>query len=184
MKNAILVKYLIICFILVSCGSGLIGVKTSDIKAFDSNFSGDFKHLSYKDKYRNSGSYSHRNVDMLSLFNIEDKNIKSVNISFSKDQLLIVKYADSSGIKSKTFHGKFTKRGFYQVYHAKENLEIPPLFPIIYSKTYISRIRISLSSNNDLLIDDYYESGGNIFILAGGSFSRSAHHFESIQKNN
>ena len=94
MKNAILVKYLIICFILVSCGSGLIGVKTSDIKAFDSNFSWDFKHLSYKDKYRNSGSYSHRNVDMLSLFNIEDKNIFDLPLK---------KYAStySTGMKKK-----------------------------------------------------------------------------------
>jgi hypothetical protein len=169
-------------FIFISCGSGMTGVKSSDFKNIDSNFSGTFKNLSYKNARKHSSGYIFDDLGILNLFEIKNKNLDSINLSFVNDHSLLIKYSDSTGTRTKKFSGKFTKRGFFEIYFRKQNVQIPPLFPIIYSKTNVDRIRISLSSNNDLLIDDYSARGGNIFILAGGGNSSAIYYFERIKK--
>ena len=50
------------------------------------------------------------------------------------------------------FQGKFSKRGFYEIFLRNKKIEIPPFIPIIYSNRDINRIRIGLTVNNDLVI--------------------------------
>ena len=167
--------------VFISCGSGMTAIKSSNFKKIDSNFSGTFKNLSYKNTRKHNSSSELDNLRILKLFKIDNKNVDSINLSFTTDNSLVIEYSDSTGIRTEKFNGEFSKRGFYEIYFRKQNIEIPPLFPIIYSKTNIDRIRISLSTENELLIDHYIAIGGNILILAGGGGSNSIYYFERIK---
>ena len=101
-----------------------------------------------------------------------------MSVSFSSNNELILTYEGESGQSSEYFQGKFRKRGYYEIYLRKKNIQIPPLFPIIYSSTDILRIRISLTKEKDLIIDIYKNRGGNIFLMAGGGRSRYQLYFK------
>lgn len=157
-------------------------IKSSELKKIDTNFSGTFKNLSYKNIRKHGNGYEFDNLGVLRLFEIGNQNVDSINVSFTTDNSLILKYSDSTGTRTGEFSGKFSKRGFYEFYFNKHNIEIPPFIPIIYSNTKINRIRISLSSENKLLIEKYRAQGGNVFILGGGGSSKSIYYFEPINK--
>ena len=156
----------------------MTGIKSSEFQKIDSNFSGTFKSISYKNVRPNS---TEKNLEMLNLFELINQNTDSINLSFTNDNSLIIKFTDSTGIRTERFNGKFSKRGFYEIYFRKKNIEIPPFLPIIYSESDIDRIRISFTPENDLLIDNYRAFGGNILILGNGGAYSSLYYFERIK---
>ena len=82
--------------------------------------------------------------------------------------------------KEKTFHGAFSKKGYLEIFLRNNKKEIPPLLPIIYGKYNINRIRIALTLENDLIIDNSWNEGGNIFILGVGDKGRRQQFFKRM----
>jgi len=77
--------------------------------------------------------------------------------------------------------GKLSKRGYFQIYLTRYVTRIPPLFPIIYSDVLIDRRRIGITKNNELVIDEYYQSGKNIFILGNSTSDRYQFFFKKTE---
>jgi hypothetical protein len=49
---------------------------------------------------------------------------------------------------------------------------------LFYSNVDIYRVRISQTKEKDLVIDSYYERGGNIFLFAAGGSGRTQYYFK------
>ena len=178
LKKRITYELIPLFLIVISCGSGMTAIGSSDFKKIDSTFSGTFKNLSYKTIREQKSEYGYDNSEILKLFEIKNQNFDSISMSFTPNNSLVIKYSDSTGIITKQYHGEFSKRGFYEIYFRKRNIEIPPLLPIIYSEYDTDRIRISLTPENNLLIDDYRAYGGNILVFGNGGGFSSLYYFE------
>ena len=157
-------------------------LKSSEFRTIDSSFSGTFNNLSYKNIREHNSGYEFDNLGILKLLEIDVQNVDSVNLSFATDNSLVIKYSDSTGIRTENFKGQFSKKGFYEFYFRKKNIQIPPLLPVIYSRNITDRIRITLTLDNDLLIDDYTARSGNLLFFGGGGNSSSIYYFEPINK--
>jgi len=192
LNNKIVVITLIISclFIFVSCGTGL-KVSKANYKKMDINFSGAFINSSFKTKTGTaipglSTDISNESkttiASLLRLSDVKKSQTDPIIFKLNTDKNLVVTYVDSLQIqKTKVFKGKLRKRGYYEYFHYKERVEIPPLFPIIYGEVHISRLRFGFSNNN-LVIDDYYISNGNIFIFAAGNSHREQYYFKPIDQ--
>jgi len=187
LKKQIIKIALVLTVLFSSCGTAL-QVKRGTIKKIASTSYQSFNAKSYKyTKLASIGgtivdttAYSHTTIAALMELKDVKKN-QSTKISFrqNNDTTLVISYTDSLKNKRiKLYKGKLKKRGFFEIYFLREKIAIPPLFPIIYSKVFISRRRIGLV-NNELVIEEYEEYGGNIFILAGGTFTKRQHYFKS-----
>ncbi|MCB0381620.1 MAG: hypothetical protein KDD24_10210, partial [Flavobacteriales bacterium] len=163
MKKSILIFFII--SLLTACSS--MGIRKSKLKFIDSTFKGFISNNHHKIKGRKYGS-----PDLLNTFEIRNAQSDTIWIEFSKSENLIIKYYEHNILKEAQFNGKFTKKGFYDLYLRNERKEFPPIFPIIYSKKNILNIRIGLTKENDLIIDHFWIEGGNIFILGAGSSGR------------
>lgn len=173
MKNT-LIKALSILSILVfsSCATGM-QIAKENFKPINTNFEGVFQNKQYnlikEDEYTKT---------LASLLSLKDKP-KEIALHFNTKKELVVRYKDSlNNPKEKILKGKLRNRGYYQVYLYKKRLEIPPLFPIIYSKVSITKIRIAMTKEDKLVIDYISDDGMNIFILAGGTYYRNQYYFE------
>jgi hypothetical protein len=78
------------------------------------------------------------------------------------------------------FEGEFNKKGYFEIYLSKDKVAIPPLFPILYSRTNINRLIIIGSREGNLIVDNYYDRSGNFFILATGSSARNQFYFKKL----
>ncbi|RAR46822.1 hypothetical protein B0I10_11439 [Flavobacterium lacus] len=159
-----------------SCGTGL-KISSDKLSGINSNFKGTFQNNPHK-KASKKGTPS--DSDILELLNILNKKSDSVSVSFISNKL-VIKYDDILGKSAAYFDGKFSEKGYYEIYFSKKNIQIPPLLPIFYSKVDIDRIRISLTQENELIIDSYYSRGGNIFLMAAGGSGRSQFYFKSTK---
>lgn len=178
MKKRNLFFILSIIWIFISCGTGL-KISKEKLLIINSNFKETFINASHKTTTIKTGIK--RDSDILTLLNLENKKSDVVTISFSSKNELIIQYKDTLGSKTEYLQGKFSNRGYYEIYLRKKNIQIPPLIPLLYSKIDIDRIRISLTKENDLIIDNYFSRGGNIFLLSGGGSTRHQYYFKQSE---
>jgi len=178
---------LVLTVLFSSCGTAL-QVKRGTIKKLASTSYQSFNAKSYKyTKLASVGgtivdttAYSHTTIAaLMELKDVKKNQNEKLFFKQKNDTVLVVAYTDSlKHRRTRVYKGKLKKRGFFEIYFAREKIAIPPLFPIIYSKVFISRRRIGLV-NNELVIEEYYDDGANIFILAGGTFTKRQHYFKS-----
>jgi len=153
-------------------------VSNDEILSFDLGFSDNFANKGFQT--------STKKIDytVLELFGIYPKiNIASVSISLVDSKHIKVSYYDSSSIyadKTQTvlFKGKLLRKGCFQVYLQKKRIEIPPLLPIFYSKRDVDRIRIFITTDGELLIENKWARDGNIFLMAAGGSDRDLYYFK------
>jgi hypothetical protein len=151
-------------------------IRKSRIKYFDSSFSATVDNKSFKVKGRRYGD-----LTLLNLFEIRDVTVDSVRLDFKDNNELQFTYIDKGQKIIKTFSGKFAKKGYYEIYFRNQKREIPRLLPIIYSNNHINRIRLALTIDGNLIVDNMWDDSGNIFILAAGSSGRRQSFFKCKQ---
>ena len=173
------IVYVIVIIIFSSCSTGM-KIRTKNFIEITNDFSGTFNVNPHNVQSKHKTNFK---PEILFLFNIDNKVLKAkkVHINFDKNHDLVVSYKGLLGIETKHFNGKFNKKGYYEIHISKERITVPPLFPILYSRTNIDRIRIGLSKNGNLIIDKYLNRTSNIFLLAGGSVSRSQSFYKKIK---
>ncbi|HEY9046780.1 MAG TPA: hypothetical protein VIN08_12835 [Ohtaekwangia sp.] len=148
-------------------------MRKSRVKYFDSQFSGTFNNNPLKASPRRYGSPT-----LLDLFQIYQVETDSVSAVFNRQGELELTYRDKDGIvKIEPFKGVFVKKGYYEVFLRNEKKEIPPFFPIIYSRCNINRIRLALSLQGDLIVDNEWNESGNILLLGAGDKGRRQSYF-------
>ena len=166
--------FIFILLTLTSCGTG-IKISKSNFKALNKNYYATYQNNSFKTHGQRYGSPT-----LLSLFEIQNVIDDSVQIILNESGDFKIVYKDISGQKEKTVHGTFSTRGYLEIFLRNMKKEIPPLFPIIYGKYNINRIRIALTLENDLIIDNSWNEGGNIFILGVGDKGRRQQCFKRL----
>ncbi|MBO9202432.1 MULTISPECIES: hypothetical protein [Niastella] len=152
---------------LCSCSTGL-NVRKSKIVYFNKEFTGTFDNNAYDVNGRRYGSPT-----LLGLFERYNEKADSVSILFDTSGRLELTFMDSLGtVKSEKFKGSFGKKGYYQVYLRNDKIEIPPVFPIIFGKHNINRVRLACTPEGNLIIDNQWNESGNIFLLGVGDNGR------------
>lgn len=145
------------------------------LSGIDSNFKGSVINISHKKNLKNKIIL---NTDILTLFSLKNKKSDSVSISFTSNDELKLSYDDILGKTTEYYKGKFSKKGYYEIFLRKKNIQIPPILHIFFSKTDIYRLRISLTKDKELIIDSYSNRGGNVFLFAAGNSGRHQHYFK------
>jgi hypothetical protein len=162
--------------LLYSCGTGMM-VSKKDFLPIDNKFKATFENKSYLAKGRNYGNSGATILDFFELYKLKTDTIQ---FHFDNDNKLILTFNDSLSVRTEPFKGKFRKKGYYEIFIRNYKKEIPPLFPIIYSTRDIKRLRLGLTQENNLVIDNKWAKDGNIFILAGGGSERYRSYFRPI----
>lgn len=152
--------------ILSSCGSGL-RIKRKDFAPIDNKFSATICNNPLMTKGRTYSSLTL--LDMLDVFNFHSD---SISLHFDNKERLVLTFKDTLVNRIEIFEGRFRKKGYYEIYLRNEKKEIPPFLPIIYGYRDIDRVRIGLTKENYLFVDNKWARDGNIFILAGGGSGR------------
>lgn len=173
-----------ILFVLIICILGACKpykrVPKSDILAIENGFSGKFANSGTKTTSKKT------EYTMLALFEIYPNFFTdSVSIELIDTKHLKVSYYNpfsiyENKVETKIFEGKIKNNGCFQIYHRKKNIEIPPLIPIFYSRRDIYRIRIFITTENELLIENKWARDGNIFIMAAGGSGKDLYYFRGI----
>lgn len=120
---------------------------------------------------------------LLNLFELNKINSDSVEISFNQQNHLVLSFKINDKIKTETFKGKFIRNGIYEIFIRKVKQEIPPVFPFIYSKRDIFRIRVGLNNDKGLVVDIKSARDGNIFLFAAGSNKRYQNFYRIYDKS-
>lgn len=95
----------------------------------------------------------------LSVFYIEDALSDWFELSFPDEKTIEITYINFQNERtSKIFEGKFSKKGYFELFHSKEKGMLPPF----YYKDNKDRLRISLNSEGNLLLDYYYKKGSTL----------------------
>jgi hypothetical protein len=152
-----------------SCGTGLY-VRKSQVKPLDKNFSVKADNNSFKIHGRRYG-----NPTLLTLLEIYHVNTDSVQINFIDSLKLQLSYRDGGTIKKKVFKGQFAKNGYYEIFLRNESKVIP----IIYARHNINRIRMALTIQDDLIVDNDWNESGHILILGAGDSGRRQSYFKT-----
>lgn len=161
-------------FILSSCGTGLrIGRK--DYAPINNRFNATICNNPFKTKGR---TYSE--LTLLDMFDLFRLHSDSISLHFDEKEKLVLIFNDSLLKRTEIFEGRFKKKGYYEIYLRYKKKEIPPFVPIIYGYRDIDRIRIGLTKENNLVVDNKWARDGNIFILAGGGSGRFRCFFKPI----
>ena len=167
---------LVVFFSLCSCGTGLI-VGKSQLRYFDSQFSATFCNTAFKVNGRRYGSPA-----LLELFEIYQAKTDSVSVVVDKQGELKLTFQGNDGnVKTQTFKGVFVRNGYSDVFLRNVRKEIPPVFPFIYSRCNINRVRLALSTQGDLMVDNEWNEGGNILFLGAGDKGRRQSYFSRRQ---
>lgn len=158
LKNSFLflIGFLFIC----SCGSSGVRINKSHLKPFHTNFTDTFIN---KPCYYKGNGYRKNITDILLLNNYKTKD--TVILAITENKELQLTFKDSlNTITTKTFQGRFNKKGLFEINHYKNRVFIP----LLYGKTDINRVRIGLTNSNNLFIDHYVSHTGNVFIFSAG----------------
>lgn len=171
-------KYLIIALTFLTFSCAASRVAKTEFKPMQVGFKSTFLNIPEYGRKRTSDSLQYlENGSILINFNKYDVKAKQVTIEIVSKTECKITYNN----KSEIFKGKLHKKGFFEIFHFKKRLEIPPVFSILYSKVHVDRIRLYLRPNNDLIIQEKYESGGNVFILAGGTSSLLKYYYKKVK---
>jgi hypothetical protein len=148
-----------------SCGSGL-KVNKSKVQILTPLFAARIANTPHK--ITPEKEFSKVNLKLLAIFRETTEDIDSLDIYFNSNKELTLEFKYNGQEFLKTFKGQFSKRGYYEFYLDKKKIEIPPIFPILYSKVNIDRYRIGLTTEGDLIVDQLHENMGNILIISAG----------------
>ncbi len=140
-------------FLIASC-KPTFKVPKENIHPITENYQGRFENEYYLKLF------SEYNFNMpLSVFYIEDSLSDWFEISFPDAQSLEVTYINyGNELTSKTFMGKFSKKGYFEMFHSKEKGMLPPF----YYKDNKDRVRLSLNAEGNLLVDYYYKKASTL----------------------
>lgn len=153
----------------VSCSSSK-GFMKKDLTSINSSFKADYCAVN------SSIERTKNTVQLLRLFRLSDSSVSSVSLSFDKENDFKISYKNFLGGNSyKTFKGKF-KKNYYEIFLEKKRINIP----LIYGKTAIDRIRIRVLKDSTLIVENYYNHSGNIFLMAAGSSNKTYAKFNKI----
>lgn len=166
--------YLFLTIVCISCNRG-IGIRKSKMDAIDRNFSGIFKNDPFHTKGRRYGI-----VSLMQSVGVTDISSDSVGISFDDSDRLHIVYGDSLQ-KHLILTGSFTGSNYYEYFFSNQSKGFPPYVPFIYSVNHISRIRIGVSINGYLVVDDVWDESGHILILGAGDSGRRQSFFARLQ---
>ncbi|MES2654904.1 MAG: hypothetical protein V4620_04900 [Bacteroidota bacterium] len=148
-----------------SCGSGL-QVRKSKVQPLTPLFSATIANVPYKISPEKEFGKDHH--ELLTTLHEATGNIDSVNVYFNSNKQLTIAFKYKGKEFSKTYAGRFSKKGYYEFYLQKKKMEIPPIVPILYSKVHIERYRLGLTIDGDLIVDNFHENSGNILIISAG----------------
>ncbi len=94
-----------------------------------------------------------------SVFYVDDALSDWFDLSFPDDSHVEITYINfQNELTSKTFEGKFSKKGYFEFFHSKEKGMLPPF----YYKDNKDRVRLSLNAEGHLLVDYYYKKASTL----------------------
>jgi hypothetical protein len=159
---------LLIPLILMSCAS----VQKNQVTS--AGLEGTFQDRPYKT------IGDRRDSSLLATFKSGDQKADSIHISISPAAELVLTYRDSSGVRTSTFQGRFSRKGYLEIFLTRRRVQIPPLIPLIYGSTQIYRLRIGVKAGGELVIRNKWVEEVNIFILGGGTRTNSEMHYAKL----
>lgn len=171
MKKLILV--LLSLLLLVACKTAKT-ISSSEVPVLDSTYSVRVCDTAYHIVQRSYGA-----PDFLGTFEIYDVDADSIFLHFEGKDTFVITYLDNMDFKTKKFKGHFDKKGYFEIYLHNERIEIPPFIYILFSRHNIKRVRLSLSPDQALLLDNYWFQGGNILILGAGDSGRRKSYYKT-----
>lgn len=166
-------------WLLFSCGSGL-KISQSNFEAIDKDFSKSFVNRSFKTSKSMAGFSN--GPKLLELFGVPNSEAEIVVLTFRNDNLLDIIYKDSTITKTLTLEVRHARKGYLEISSVRKNIQIPPIIPFLYSNVDLSRTRIGLTVNNELIIDHKWEKWGGLFIFTGGAGGRTQYFFKPSDK--
>jgi hypothetical protein len=153
-----------------------VGVRKSQFKPIDRNLSRTFQNTAFKVNGKRYWS-----PPLLNLFEITNVNADSIKITLNEAGDLKISYRDSSAPKERVFHGKYSENGYWEVFLRNKRKEIFPYFPIIYGKRDINRIRLAVTIQDELIVDNRWMENGNILFIGAGDSGRRQSFFNPIK---
>ncbi len=161
---------------LTSCGK-TEPLRKKNSLPLNSQFKGKFHNQSFQISGRNPYQ---DHTSILQELEIYPHVSESIQIEFGLSNELYIHYQKGDDTLTSIFEGKFKKNGSYQIWLRRKRIEIPPLFPIIYSRVDIKRLRFHLDLENNLVIHNKWARTANIFILAGGASGKYNSFYHSV----
>jgi hypothetical protein len=158
---------------LTSCGRTL-PLRKKHTQPLNQSFKGKFQNQSFKISGRNT---CQENTSILQELEIISHESEWISIEFGRNNELYLHYQKDGDTLTSKFEGKFKRNGSYQIWLRRTRVEIPPLFPIIYSRVDIKRLRFHLDLENNLVIHNKWARTANIFILAAGGSGKYNSYF-------
>jgi len=147
---------------------------SSEVPFIDTSYSVSVCNTPYKIEGMKQGV-----PNLLGTFEIYHVESDSISLHFSHQDTLIITYLDSHVIKVKKLKGRFDSKGYFEIHLHNESIEIPPLIPILYSRHNINKVRLFLSADRTLVVDNKWLQGGNILILGAGDSGRRQSYFKT-----
>lgn len=169
---------LCILVILCSCGTGM-KVRKADLKPITKGYTAAIKDKASHFQGRNLRNYFPDSLH--GLLNIKQADIDTVFLSFISSKQLRVSLHDLSGNKEWVFNGKFSKRGYFEIYLQKQDIQIPPLLPIFFSKRRINRVRFALTKDDHFILDHRWVMAGNFLLIGSGDGCRGQYYFNAFK---
>ncbi|WP_196888296.1 hypothetical protein [Aureivirga sp. CE67] len=165
----------LILLLICSCGTGM-KIKKENFKEINSPHLGTFELISYQ-----NSSKSNTNRSLLRLFDIEiedDIKISKITLEFDSNNYLSITYKSILGTETKYFKGELKKKGYFEIFLKKKRI----LIPLFYTIIDVDRKRIGFTNDGDLIIDNYVNRGGMIFLMAAGGKYRTQYYFKKIKQ--
>lgn len=158
---------IILVFSLFSCKS-YKEIKDKDLVVSSSKSLGEFHAMS------NLKTKTDYQISVQELFGL--KNTDSIiKVVFSKKDAIEIQYKNVlGGNEVAAFKGKF-KKHYFEVFLDKKRVFFPP----IYCKTRINRLRIGLTKNQELVINQHYDYSGMFLFFAAGNSDKKQYVFKS-----
>ena len=157
----------VIAFGLFSCKS-YKEIKDKELVVITSKSFGEFHSISNKKK---KTDYQ---ISIQELFNVSNLD-EIVKVSISKKDEIEIHYKNVlGGNEVAIFKGKF-KKNYFEVFLDKKRIFFPP----IYCKSNINRLRIWLTQNQELVINQHYDYSGMFLLLAAGNSDNKQYVFKS-----
>lgn len=164
----------LLAIVLVGCGSGM-KVAREELVPLRAGFAATYHVRPVRTQHRRQPD-----PDLLRTFELSNTGTDTVQLSIDAQGLLTLHYQDD-GPRTEQFIGTFSTRGYFEVYTRKEVKEVPPVVPIIHGRRMVNRIRLMMSTDSSLVLDNKWENTANIFLMAGGGSGRSQYFFEPVE---
>jgi hypothetical protein len=121
---------------------------------------------------------------LLALIEVYSIEADSVSIKIRDNYEGELNYKDykdlPTELRMKVLEGRLSKKGYIVVFLSNKRTEIPPFFPIIYSRVNVNRLRLSFTQDGNLVMDNKWNRSGNIFLLGAGEKGRRKSYFHKI----